>query len=128
MLLACWTPPGPELVLLLCWPQQPGQPSRVHPGPGALTSARALSRGPKTRLPSAPAGLPAIPFYPLGRAGTDPPCRTKHAPTDQKHLPIIWRFTAQSATLVVVRRSPILGVVRVPPAMSVVMGEVARVS
>ena len=23
VLSACWTPPGPELVLLLCWPQQP---------------------------------------------------------------------------------------------------------
>jgi len=35
-------------VLLLCWPQQPGQPSRRHPGPGAVTSARAPARGPKT--------------------------------------------------------------------------------
>jgi len=28
---------------------------------------------PEDRLPSAPAGLPAIPFYPLGQAGNDPP-------------------------------------------------------
>jgi len=35
------------------WPQQPGQPSRLHPGPGARTSARA----PATRRPAA-AGYP----------------------------------------------------------------------
>jgi hypothetical protein len=48
VLSACWMPPGPGLVLLLCWPQQPGQPSRLHPGPGAVTPARAPARGPKT--------------------------------------------------------------------------------
>jgi len=32
----------------MCWPQQPGQPSRLHPGSGAVTSARAPARSPKT--------------------------------------------------------------------------------
>jgi hypothetical protein len=72
VLLACWTPPGPELVLLLCWPQQPGQPSRLHPGPGALTSARAPDREPKTGCRQLPAGPPAIPL-PRGQAENDRP-------------------------------------------------------
>ena len=69
MLLACWTPPGPELVLLLCWPQQPGQPSRLHPRPGAVTSARAPARGPKTGCRRHP--LPCRPsrFTPAARPG-----------------------------------------------------------
>jgi hypothetical protein len=33
VLLACWMSPGPGLVLLLCWPQRPGQPSRLPPDP-----------------------------------------------------------------------------------------------
>jgi len=42
------------------WPQQPGQPSRLHPGPGARTSARA----PATRRPAAIGYPPASPLPP----------------------------------------------------------------
>ena len=62
---SCWMPPGPGLVLLLCWPQQPGQPSRVHPDP-AMSHWHA--RLPAARRPAA-TGLPAIPFYPSARPG-----------------------------------------------------------
>ena len=52
-------------MLLLCWPQQSGQPSRLHPDP-ALSHRHA--RLPAARRPAA-AGLPAIPFYPSARPG-----------------------------------------------------------
>jgi hypothetical protein len=70
---------------IFSWPQQPGQPSRLLPGPGPVTPARAPARGcqrrpfspdagsrPKTGSRRLPAGLPAIPL-PLGQAGNDPP-------------------------------------------------------
>jgi len=46
------------------WPQQPGQPSRLHPGPGAVTPARAPARGPKTGCRRLPTDLPAKPLPP----------------------------------------------------------------
>jgi len=69
--------PSPGLVLLLCWPQQPGQPSHLHPGPAlshrharppAAVNASHFSpdndSGPKTGCRRLPAGLPAIPLPP----------------------------------------------------------------
>ena len=76
-LLACWTPPGPGLVLLLCWPQRPRSAvapalrtrpchtgTRTRPRlstPAIFTRCR---RPPEDRLPPATAGLPAIPLPP----------------------------------------------------------------
>jgi hypothetical protein len=42
------------------------------PDPALSIGTRACPR-PEDRLPSAPAGLSAIPFYLLGQAGNDPP-------------------------------------------------------
>jgi hypothetical protein len=69
--------PSPGLVLLLCWPQQPGQPSHLHPGPAlshrharppAAVNASHFSpdndSGPKTGCRRLPAGLPAIALPP----------------------------------------------------------------
>ena len=83
--LFSWIPPGPGLVLLLCWPQQPR--SAVAPAPDPALSHRhasppaAVNAGhfspdadsrPKTGCRRLPAGLPAIPLPP-GQAGNDPP-------------------------------------------------------
>ena len=51
------------------WPQQPGQPSRLHPGPGAVTSARAPARGPKTGCRRHPLACRPSRFTPAARPG-----------------------------------------------------------
>jgi len=58
----------------------------VAPAPrtGAVKSARAPARGPKTGCRRHP--LVCRPSrYPCGQTGNDPPWRTKHASTDRKH-------------------------------------------
>jgi hypothetical protein len=56
-------PPGPELVLLLCWPQEPRSAVAPAPGPGVPAPRREdRSPGPPIITAaglSAPAGLPA---------------------------------------------------------------------
>ena len=85
VLLARWTPPGPGLVLLLCWPQRPRSAVAQHSGPGPVTLGRAPARGCQrrpffTRCGGRPkTGCRRLPLacqpsrYPLGQAGNDPP-------------------------------------------------------
>lgn len=67
MLLACWTPPSPGLVLLLCWPQQPRSAPHLNPRTRPC-HAGTRARGDRRRLyfpmPAA-ARRPAAAGYPL---------------------------------------------------------------
>ena len=77
VLLARWTPPGPGLVLLLCWPQRPRSAvapalrtrpchtgTRARPRLSTPAIFHPMRRPPEDRLPPATAGLPAIPLPP----------------------------------------------------------------
>ena len=87
VLAACWAPPEPRLVLLLCWRESPGQPGISAPRPARGKDLRRAPGGPGIRPAARDTPVPARWRFPAATRHTGGPAGRRTTRTLSKHHP-----------------------------------------